>query len=334
MHAGGHLVDRAFARWQRGGGLFAQGWGDWELHYRVGAAATDVEAIDPLDVTFTSDRVVRGGLRLLEGVFTSPLGDEVPARTRLGRFWWLRPSAAPGSTPEPVWVHMAGTGEGGPQRRLFIGRPLATRGTSSLILENPYYGLRAPVAQQGNDLRTVSDLLRMCRASVREARALLGWLGERGHRYRGVSGYSMGGHIAALAASTYPQPVACAAMASGLSAVPIFCNDALSRSIRWDVLADGAPEAAKQRMAQLVGISDLNRFGPPLCPQAAIVLGAQTDGYVRSEQVHALHQHWPGSELRWMRGGHVTTYLRRKPLLDALTDAMNNLQRHHPEAAP
>ena len=311
-------IDRAFARINRGAGLFGRGFGDFEVHRRIGVAASDVDIVDTLHVRLDSEWIVRGGMRLVGGRFRSPLADVLPDKTRMARFWWLRP---PTGDHEPVWVQLAGTNESGPRRRLFIARPLAKRGVSSLILENPFYGVRAPAGQVGNDLGTVSDLLVMGRAAVREARALLGWLGDRGHNQRGVSGYSMGGHMAALCAATYPEPIACAALATGLSAVPIFCADAMSNAIRWDVLGAEHPNP-RALMAELVALSDLDRFGPPARPQTAVIVGARHDGYVRPEQVRRLHAHWPQSQLRWCNGGHVAAYVRRRALVDAMADAM------------
>jgi hypothetical protein len=317
----GHWLDRAFARYSRGDGLFGDGWGDWQEQRRIGRAASDVAVVDRLNVHLNAPQTVRSGYRLVVGQFKSPLADDLPGRVRDGRFWWLRPAK---SENEPVWVHMAGTGESGARRRLFIARPLAKRGISSLILENPFYGTRAPVGQSGNDLRTVAELLHMGRAAVREARALVGWLGEQGHNRRGVSGYSMGGHIAALAAATFPEPIACAAMATGLSAVPIFTEDELSKAIRWDVLGNEVDDP-RALMGELIALSDVSRFSPPPIAKACVLLGARNDAYVRTNQIRALHDHWPGSDLRWFGGGHVAAYVRRKSLVDALLSAIGHL---------
>ncbi len=281
----------------------------------------DLGYVPQIHVELSPTRVIRGRLRLVQGSFASPHAGELPSASRTAHFWWLRP---PTGHHEAVWVHLAGTGEGGNRRRLYLARPLAANGISSVILENPYYGVRAPSGQRGNDLNVVADLLRMCRAAVGEARCLLRWLGQHGHRARGVSGYSMGGHMASLAAATFPEPIACAAMASGRSAVPIFTADALSTSIRWDILGE-ADNQARDRLAALIELADLDRFPVPIRSDATILLGARRDAYVRCEQIEALHQHWPNSQLRWVGGGHVTTYVRRKPLVESLTAAMSTL---------
>ncbi len=315
-------LDLAFSRANRGSGLFAGGWGDWQRQRDAGMGDGGAGPVSTMvHVHLDPPLETRGGLRVHVGRFRSPVADQLPPRARSARVWWLRPPSGDG---EPVWLHMAGTNEGGPRRRMYIARPLARRGISTLVLENPLYGIRAPQGQDGNDLRTVADLLLMSRAAVAEARALLRWLADRGHPRRGVAGYSMGGHVAALVAATVDEEIACAAMATGLSAVPIFCSDARGRSIRWDVLGRDTDDP-RGRLAELIGGSDLDRFRSPSRTDAAILLGAERDAYVRRDQILALHRHWRFAELRWMGGGHVRAYLRRKDLADAMADAVERL---------
>ncbi len=317
----GHWLDRAFARLSRGAGLFAQGWGDVEAVAAAGLPGGALQDVPVIDVKLGAARRLRGGLRLSTGTFSSPIADQLPGEAKRAVFWWLRPAEG---VEEPVWLHMAGTGEGGHRRRLHLARPLAQQGIGSVILENPYYGARAPSTQRGNNLAQVADLLCMCRGAVGEGRALLRWLGERGHRHRGVCGYSMGGQIAAIVAATVEEPVACAVMAAGQSAVPIFCRDALSSTICWRALG-ADPRRARERLASLIALADLDRFPMPQRPDAAILLGVARDGYVRPRQVRALHELWSGSELRWVGGGHVGTWLRRGPLVAVLHEAIGRL---------
>ena len=50
-----------------------------------------------------------------------------------------------------------------------------------------------------------------------------------------------------------------------------------------------------------------------------MIVGARRDGYIPAEAVEALHDHWPGSELRWINAGHATMIWRKK---EALVDAI------------
>jgi hypothetical protein len=52
------------------------------------------------------------------------------------------------SSSTPVSLHFAATGnEGFSRRRTAFAKPLARADISSMILENPYYGLRRPAGQ-------------------------------------------------------------------------------------------------------------------------------------------------------------------------------------------
>jgi pimeloyl-ACP methyl ester carboxylesterase len=231
-----------------------------------------------------------------------------------------------GSDRAPVCIHLAGVGDEGYALRRYFAMPLLRHGIGSVILENPFYGVRRPARQRGIALRRVTDQFVMNMASVEEACALLVWLRERGHAAAGLTGHSMGGYMAALAAVVFPEPVAVMSCATGLSAAPVFTDGLLSRYIDWDLLANGHNvEDAKARLRDLFNLASLSRFEPPKKPSAAVLLAAQTDGYVPPSSVRALHAHWPGSQLRWMPGGHVRAVTRRRLMAQAVADAFGAL---------
>jgi predicted alpha/beta hydrolase family esterase len=63
----------------------------------------------------------------------------------------------------------------------------------------------------------------------------------------------------------------------------------------------------------------------------AVVVRASQDGYVPAHAVQALSDHWPGSELRVVRGGHATAIWYRKDLLtDAIVDSFDRLAEAWP----
>lgn len=69
--------------------------------------------------------------------------------------------------------------------------------------------------------------------------------------------------------------------------------------------------------------TDVTRFPVPHCPQAAVLVAATQDAYVSPDSVMELHKHWPGSEVRFVPGGHVSSFLLhhnsfRKAMVDAL----------------
>ena len=48
-------------------------------------------------------------------------------------------------------------------------------------------------------------------------------------------------------------------------------------------------------------------------PLKAVVVGARYDAYVPPASVRRLHEAWPGSRLRWVDGGHVSSFVQHPP---------------------
>lgn len=199
--------------------------------------------------------------------------------------------------------------------------PLIDRGLDLYLLENPFYGQRR--ASSSASLATFSDHVLMNIGSVWEAQALLEYL-RMSYEKLTITGYSMGGHMAAITAAITPFPVACAALATGASAAPIYTKGLLSWSVNLDALAvePGRQLAARERLHQLIEAADLTRHALPMRVDAAIVVGGAKDGYVLAEETQRLHDYWSGSTLRWLPAGHVTALMFfRGALRDAVADA-------------
>lgn len=65
----------------------------------------------------------------------------------------------------------------------------------------------------------------------------------------------------------------------------------------------------------------------PRQPSAAVIVGALEDAYVTRQSVEELAAHWPGSEVRWVPGGHVSAFLLQQPAFrTAITDSLSRLQ--------
>jgi hypothetical protein len=228
-----------------------------------------------------------------------------------------------------VCLLLASSGDHGYGFRRFLARPLVSQGMGVLLLENPYYGSRRPPGQQGEALRTVADLLLMFRATAVEAVALLGWLLARGHPKVGVSGYSMGGSMAAYSACFFPLPLAVTPVAVAHSAAPVFTQGVLSALPDWEILGRtcGGAEAARQRLAELLEALSITHLPPLSNPRRAIIVAARQDGFVPSASTLRLLQHWRGAELRYTRGGHVSTPLTdRRLIARAILDAFSRIE--------
>ena len=210
----------------------------------------------------------------------------------------------PGATPDtPVCLHFAATGDQGYLRRRLVAWPLLRRGIGSVLLENPFYGLRRPAGQAGSHLRHFSDLWAMGTAAVDEGLALLAWFSDQGYRRLGVAGVSMGGQIAALVAAHWGRPLAVAACASPHCAEVVFTRGVMRLGCDWHAL--GGFEEAMPRMRAILDATDLRAFPRAAAPEAAVLVAGRHDSYVPPWSAELLHRHGPGSTLRWLPTGHV-----------------------------
>ena len=298
--------------------LFSRGWGDELLLSYLIHGASFAQPPGAICIDWSVDDR-KAGRTQRDGTFTSPL-DLLPAETRIVHVRaWLKP----GNTAACV-ILAASRDEGYKVRERVFG-PLIDRGLDLYLLENPFYGQRR--ASSSASLATFSDHVLMNLGSVWEARALLEYL-SRSYVKLTVTGYSMGGHMAAIAAAVCPFPVACAALATGASAAPIYTKGLLSWSVNLDALAvePGQQLAARERLHRFIEAADLTRHAPPMRADAAVVVGGIRDGYVLAEETERLHQYWTGSALRWLPAGHVTTLMFfRGALRDAVADATAKL---------
>ena len=53
----------------------------------------------------------------------------------------------------------------------------------------------------------------------------------------------------------------------------------------------------------------LSNFSVPLDPELSIIVSATHDGYIPRQNVQPLTDIWPGSQVRYIDGGHVSAIL-------------------------
>lgn len=78
--------------------------------------------------------------------------------------------------------------------------------------------------------------------------------------------------------------------------------------------------------AVLETYTDVTRFPLPHRPDACVIVAATEDAYVSRESVDEMHKFLKGSELRWVPGGHVSSFvLHHDEFRRAIKDAMARL---------
>ncbi|EHA97697.1 hypothetical protein GW7_10902 [Heterocephalus glaber] len=349
--------------------------------------------------------------KILDGHFVSPMAhyvpDIMPIESVIARFQFIVPKEW-NSKYRPVCIHLAGTGDHHYwRRRTLMARPMIKEARmASLLLENPYYILLKPKDQVRSSLKNVSDLFVMGGALVLESAALLHWLEREGYGPLGMTGISMGGHMASLAVSNWPKPMPLIPCLSWSTASGVFtttdsfkmgqefvkrfpssADKLFSRSLNLDmtnqVVSPTPTECQTSRKTSISATSEglflqdtskidcLNQtlstnkssytsynpqsyqvlskeqrrnslqkeslifmkgvmdecthvanFSVPVDPSLIIVVQAKEDAYIPRTGVRSLQEIWPGCEIRYLEGGHISAYLFKQGLFrQAIYDA-------------
>lgn len=318
-----HFLDLAFGFAARGPRFFADGWGDRALCEAIDPVALARSRVPLVPVALGRARRAHGGF-LFEGSFESP-EVRLPDCARTARICMLLPDG----DPRAVVVHLAASGDQGFALRLRFAAPLLARGIGAIVLENALYGSRRPPDQVGPAVRSISNLHLMGSATFQEGRALLRWIRDTlAVPLAGVTGFSMGGQMAAMVGASVPFPVACVPIAATCSPDAALRDGVLRHVAHWSALAASGedPEAARRALCAHLARFSVTAIPPPVCTDAAIVVGASADGVVPPAEARKIAEHW-GAELRWMDAGHVSAVLRRQgEMREAIADAVDRLE--------
>jgi pimeloyl-ACP methyl ester carboxylesterase len=229
---------------------------------------------------------------------------------------------------------MASFGEEGfAFRRKWLARPLLEQGIGVILPENPFYGSRRAEKSKAATLDTLGDFWSMATVSIQEARSLLSYLAvSEGYDTCGIAGISMGGNFAAIVAAMSPRPVAAALVIPPHSPAPSFTRLGLRGLVDWNALSVclnmDLPGTLNYFGTQME-LADVSILPVPACPEAAIITGGIYDGIVDPESSEIIHRHWPGSTLRWVSGGHVSSVLfNRSAIIRSVADSVDLLKKY------
>ncbi|KAM3963903.1 protein ABHD18 [Aphomia sociella] len=251
--------------------FFTKGWGKPEnlrrlFEFRKVVSNRD-ECFKLIDrdypVTITKEQNL-SDCRLLEGYFLSPLEKFlpgiVPEIARKAHFQALLPVHWQEQGCKPVCLHLAGTGDHffWRRRNLMVKPLLKEAGIGGIILENPFYGVRKPTDQVRSSLHNVSDIFVMGGCLILESLVLFHWCERNGLGPLGVTGLSMGGHMASLAATNWPKPLVLVPCLSWSTASAVFLQGVMSHSINWDLLEDQylSDGVYREKLSKMVTIVD------------------------------------------------------------------------------
>ncbi|CAF2984431.1 unnamed protein product [Rotaria sp. Silwood2] len=288
---------------------------------------------------------IKGDQNYIHGRFRSPLADSlphlVPPEVATAHFQLVLPRDHRfGIDSIPIGICYAGTGDHGfNRRRLFTALPLINQyRIGSILLENPYYGLRKPPHQSRSSLFYVTDLYIMGKALILETLVLLHWCQKMKLTPSILHGFSLGGHMASLAFTNWPGPLSLLSCASWSSSSTVFCDGVLSRTIPWPLLKQQFYEnkayqtfydylrernrptdsnmtildPVKDMMRLLMDeFTSLHNYSRPIQSNIsnAMFIACTYDGYVLRDGIPHMNDVWPGVHIRYIPHGHVSAFL-------------------------
>jgi len=311
---------------------------------------------------------------LLTGYFPTPvtsyLPDICPPEIKKAHFQVVIPRDTP-TGPKPLVLQFAGTGDHffWKRRNLMAVPMVKERKVASIILENPYYGLRKPKGQLRSSLHYVSDLFLMGACIIMESQILMRWAQEEGFGPLCCHGISMGGNMACLAASSWPLPVGLVPCLSWTSGSVTFCQGVMSKAIPWELMREqlsrveeykknvwslvDSPEfdsekryISKHRVEErkncqalhfMRGLMDecthLGNYSTPVDTDLVELVLADFDAYQPRQGVVPLQDLWPGCRTRTIREGHIKSYLLNQHVFrTAIYDVLDRIVIKYPHS--
>lgn len=242
-----HIVRLAISNVSK---FFSGGWGKIDTLRQLSALQETVlderkllrdvySVLEKTEIEVSKGRKITSSVTSFSGKFKSPLNQFVPnalPEHDVVRFEVVLPNAWKSS--KPVCINLAGTGDHYFwRRRYFAAVPLAKdHGIGTIILENPFYGKRKPKNQIGSSVRHVSDIFVMGAALMVECATLFLWCKRKGLGPLGLTGVSLGGHMASVCATGVLEPIFLVPCLSWTSAAPCFTEGVLGQAIDWKVL--------------------------------------------------------------------------------------------------
>lgn len=309
--------------------FFKKGFGDPAFLNRIPHILLDANNSPSIpEISWKKEKKIRKVL-WRKGEFKSPFSEHLPTEAQTAHLAMISPLEM---TPDtPILIHFAMTGDQGYLKRLLaLGLPLVRDGIASVILEIPYYGIRKPEDQFHIFINTVADFFKMCGGTIVEGLGLLNYFKLQGYRKLGVTGVSMGGNITCFVTSLYKGKLASIPCLAPPSPGPVFLEGMLKGSVHWKNLAEeiGSSESARDRLGSLFHSTSLHHFPVPVSADKTIFVAGDADGIVTPDSVEKLHRYWVGSELRWVKGGHVRSIFGKTGYFrEAIRDSFQKLDQ-------
>jgi len=250
--------------------------------------------------------------------FPSPIESPDPVNNTVHAEYFLPRTAAAGRRPGVVVLHILGADFA---LSRYLAARLADRGVAALFMKLPYYGERRPPGVRFLSADMERSMLAM-RQGVCDVRRAAAWLASRPEVDRGrvgVTGISLGGIVASVAAAVDPQIESAALLLAG---------GGLAR-ILWDL---PEPEARRYREAWLAsgrGLDDLQVLTGPVEPlthahglaaKRVLMIAGTVDEVIPPASARALWEAAGRPPIVWYDCGHYSAVGYLLPAIQRTVD--------------
>ncbi|MCC2638698.1 MAG: hypothetical protein K0Q68_2417 [Moraxellaceae bacterium] len=206
----------------------------------------------------------------------------------------------------------------------FSLRTFYEQGYDILLYTQPFHGDRRaphePFSGYGIFARGFAEANEAMLQSVYDLRVWINYLEAQGVRHVGVAGMSLGGYVAALAASCDTR------LDYAISNVPAVV--VADMALEWPLVQ---PVSKVFLGSRGLGLRDLRHalaihcpltWQPVIDPDRLLIIGGAGDRFTSPRYIQLLHEHWAGSHLHWFPGNHVL-HLRQREYLDLMLGFMD-----------
>lgn len=305
--------------------LFYEGWGNQDCLDFVDKMWDCKNDPARLDVHWTNKKSHKTGATIETGIFESTkYFDWLPPESRTVTILHVRPK----EVNSDVGVLIAPTSrEIGFKRRMKVALDLATSGVQSVLINNPFMGLRKPSHQFETVISKFSDYPLMAAACVEENRMVLQWMREQGMSTLCATGVSQGGFTTIAAALRLPFAVNVVAVVPPNSAEQVVIEGIPGRLCAWDALERTCPPNATaiESMRSVFNRTRLDRIVIPDNGSQIHLVAAKKDHYVPASSYNQLAHHLKNvGKIEWREGGHVSTIMERRVYTEAIKSALVN----------
>ncbi|CAF4188523.1 unnamed protein product, partial [Rotaria sordida] len=232
----------------------------------------------------------------------------------------------------PIGICYAGTGDHGfSRRRLFTAVPLINQyPIGSILLENSYYGLRKPPDQSRSSLLYVTNLYIMGEVLVLETLMLLHWCQKMKLTSAILHGFSLGGHMASLAFTKWPDPPSRQFYKNKASQT--FYDYLRERNRSKDsnkIVLNLIKDMMRLLIDEFISLYNYSRSVQPNISDAMFI-ACTHDGYVLRDGIPHMNDVWLGIHMRYTPHGHVSAFLFNQSGFHHAAAAAKMSQRQEP----